>query len=153
MARRSGKKYDKTGRSQNDQYCKLSYNLVRSDALRCLSGPGLKVLMELRCRFNRSNNGRIILSYEEGSRFLGISKTSVKRAFDELAKVGFIKLKKQGQWYGRMASEWIVTFVPLDGNPPTNDWQHWRSPKPIKPTKKTIPRYPNGTPATFDDIA
>lgn len=150
MAKRSGRKHDKTGRSEDNQFWKLHYAMARSDALRCLSGPALKVLVELRCRYNGSNNGRITLSFEEASRFLGVSKSSIKRAFDELVAIGFIRLKKQGRWYGRMASEWLLTMLPDDGHQATNEWQTWAAPKPLKPTKKIIPRYPNGTPPGFD---
>lgn len=124
--------------------------MARSDAFRQLSGNSLKVLIELRCRFNGSNNGKLFLSYEEASRFLGISKSSVKRAFDELIDKGFIKLRLAGNWNGRKASEWIITFLKYDGHPPTNDWAQWQPRKPLVPTKKTKPRYPNGIPACFD---
>ena len=124
--------------------------MARSDGIRCLSGPALKILIELRCRYNGFNNGKIILSYEEAARYLGLSKTSVKRAFDELVDVGFIKLRKQGRWYGRKASEWSLTMISENGHPATNEWAAWKSSKPLKPTQKTIPRYPNGIPACFD---
>ena len=150
MTKKPRRKVNKTGRNEEYQYWQLPYSLAQSDAMRRLSGPALKVLIELRCRFNGFNNGRIILSYEEGAHFLGLSKTSVKRAFDELAAVGFIKLKKKGQWYGRKASEWIVTMIALDGYLATNEWKQWKPLKPLKPTRKTIPRYRNGIPECID---
>ena len=150
MPRRRGRKADRTGRSEDIQYWNLPYAVARSDAFRRLSGPALKVLIELRCRYNGGNNGRLILSFEEAARFLGLSKSTVKRAFDELVAIGFIKLRKQGRWHGRMASEWTLTILPLDGFPATNDWSKWKPVKPLIPTKKTIPRYPNGIPKCFD---
>ena len=147
---RKHRKHDKTGRSVDDYYWNLPFSMARSDAFRQLSGHGLKVLVELRCRYNGSNNGKLFLSYEEASRFLAISKSSVKRAFDELIHKGFIKLRLAGNWNGRKASEWIVTFLKQDGNPPTNEWALWKPKKPLVPTKKLEPRYPNGIPACFD---
>lgn len=49
--------------------------------MRQLSGPALKVLVELRCRYNGSNNGKVTLSLDEAARLLGLSKTTAKRAF------------------------------------------------------------------------
>ena len=150
---RGGRKANKTGRSEDHQYWNVPYSMAHSDAWRRLSGPALKVLIELRCRYNGGNNGRIILSYEEAFRFLGVSKTTVKRAFDELREVGFIKLRRQGRWNGRKASEWELTFVKMSGHLETNEWKQWIPPKPLKPTKKIEPRYPNGIPACFDGAA
>ena len=54
-------------------------------------------------------------------------------------------MKTQGRWYGRKASEWIITFVGLDGLLPTNDWKSYVPESPLKPTKK-----PNlGTPMAY----
>lgn len=150
---RGGRKTNKTGRNEDHQYWNVPYSMAHSDAWRRLSGPALKVLIELRCRYNGGNNGRIILSYEEAFRFLGVSKTTVKRAFDELREMGFINLRKQGRWHGRKASEWELTFVRLNGHPETNEWKQWKPSKPLKPTKKTEPRYLNGIPACFDGAA
>jgi hypothetical protein len=150
---RRGRKTNKTGRNEEHQYWQFPYSMARSDAFRRLSGPATKVLIELRCRYNGFNNGRITLSYEEAVRFLGLSKSTVKRAYDELREVGFIMLHKQGRWHGRMASEWRLTFVASDGKPETNEWKLWKSTKPLIPTKKTKARYPNGIPPCFDDAA
>ncbi len=148
--KRRGRKPNKTGRNSDHQYWQFPYSLAQSAAVRLLSGPALKILTELRCRYNGYNNGRIILSYEEAARLLGMSKSTVKRAFDELQKVGFIVLVKQGVWHGRKASEWCVTFVERDGLPATNDWKQWQAPVRPLPPKKIKPRYPNGIPACFD---
>ena len=150
MARR-GCRADKTGRSEDIQYWNLSYSFAKSDAFRQLPGPALKVFMELRARFNGFNNGKITLSLDEAARLLGLSKTTALRAFDNLQERGFVKLRVKGQWYGRKASQWILTSCPLDGVPATNDWKFWRASKELKESKKSIPRYPSGTPECFKD--
>lgn len=123
--KRSG--IDQKGRRKGDgQYWKLSYFMVESEAFRSLSGGALKVLVEIRCRYNGSNNGRIFLSYQEAATLLGLSKSTVKRAFDELVAKGFLRKRKEGQWYGRQAAEYIITDKPFDGQNATNDWQQWR---------------------------
>jgi hypothetical protein len=87
----------------------MPYNTLHSPAWRSLSGPAVKVWFELRSRFHGGNNGRLILSYEEAAGLLGLGKSTVKRALDELQDKGFIVCVRQGKWYGRLASEWAVT--------------------------------------------
>lgn len=138
MAR--GRKVDATGRSKGDgQYLLLPYSMSKSQAFRSLSGPGLKVWIALRCCFNGSNNGRLSLSYQRAAELLGLSKTTVARAFRELLEKGFIKLRKAGQWYGRRAHEWIITDEKYNGYPATRDWERWCPPSAKK--QKSVPRW------------
>jgi DNA-binding transcriptional MocR family regulator len=148
--RRKGRKVGKDGRNSEHQYWNLPYSMMQSPAYRLLSGSALKVLHELRGRFNGYNNGRIFLSYEDAASQLAMSKSTVKRAFDELQVVGFIVLKRQGVWHGRKASEWRVTFESTEGQTATHDWKQWQAPQRRKPPQKIKPRYPNGIPACFD---
>jgi hypothetical protein len=144
------RKIGKDGRNTEFQYWNLPYSMMQSPAYRLLSGPAIKVLHELRSRFNGGNNGRIFLSYEDAASQLAMSKSTVKRAFDELQIVGFIVLMRQGVWHGRKASEWRVTFEGSGGHPATHDWKQWQAPQRRKPPQKIKPRYPNGIPACFD---
>jgi len=135
--RRRNRRVDATGRSiEPEQFMPLPYATVRSPAWRTLSGPAVKVWIELRARYNGSNNGKLTLSLDEGARQLRMGKNTVRRALDELESRGFIALLRRGQWYGRKASEWRVTDRPCDGHPPTRDWQRWqpsadlRAPRP-----------------------
>ncbi len=107
----------------------LPYSMVQSDAWRALSGSALKVLIELYSRFNGKNNGNLCLSYADAAKKLGIGHATIKRAFVELQEKGFIRLIKQGFWYGRKAAEWEITNKGLNGNPSTNEWLRWRSTK------------------------
>ncbi len=127
------RKHNVKGRSRNEgQYFLLPYSMTRSEAWRSLGGYALKVFIELRCRFNGSNNGALRLSYDEATRLLGGSKSTVARAFKELEEKGFIVKTKEGRWYGRLATEWRVTDKPCNGHLATRDWQNW------KPKKKQI---------------
>ena len=74
----------------------------------------MKVLCEMRVRFNGFNNGKISLSMDEAARLLGLSKGTVQRALKQLQEFGFIKLAKVGRWYGRQASSWTITMCPID---------------------------------------
>lgn len=121
-----GRKTIQTGRSGEEQYMNIPYSTLHSPAWRSLGGAAIKVFLELRSRFYGSNNGKIILSYEDASKTLGLGKATIRRAFDELQEKGFIKLIKKGFWYGRMANEWAVTEKSYQGHLPTNDWKRWR---------------------------
>ena len=150
MSKRGRRKPNKTGRNEEVQFWNVPYSLAKSDAFRQLPGPALKILVELRTRFNGYNNGKITLSMDEAARLLGMSKSTVVKALADLQAMGFIKIRVKGQWYGRKASQWTLTMCPLDGQPATNEWKNWKALHELKEAKKTIPRYPNGTPACFD---
>ena len=122
-----------TGRNKHEQYMIVPYVMVRSPAWRNLSGPALKVLFELRARFNGSNNGELFLSLDEAARILHIGKTTAMRAYKELEQKGFIRMMERGQWYGRKATKYAITEKPLEGKPATQDWKNWKP-------KKTNPR-------------
>ena len=106
----------------------LPYGVAQSAAWRSMSGPAVKVWVELRCRFNGSNNGRLTLSLDEAARLLGIGKATAQRAFAELEAKGFIRVTRRGRWYGRRATEWAVTDQSVNGAIATRDWNHWRPP-------------------------
>ena len=117
---------NKKGRSKSGgQFMNLPYFQVQHPAWRALSGNTTKVFIELRSRFNGRNNGKLRVSLDEGARLLGISKSTVQRALKELEDKGFIVKTKQGQWYGRMATEWRITDQSCNGHLATKDWQKW----------------------------
>ncbi len=103
--------------------------MLTSDEFRGLSGSAVKLWFELNSRYQVigdgrfSNNGQISVSMTEAARLLGLGKTTVTRAFRELESKGFIVKTKQGQWYGRLASEWLLTDKPFNNRPATNDWK------------------------------
>lgn len=115
------KRPDKRGRGGR-QWIDLDYSMVRCAAFRGLSGAAVKVFLELRSRYNGGNNGSLHLSYREAAALLGLSKSTVKRAFDELQNAGFIFLVKDGDFYQGMAHEWRCTDIRYNDNLPTRDW-------------------------------
>jgi hypothetical protein len=132
-----GRRVSVKGRSEgDDQYINMPYNTLHSPAWRSLRGSAVKVWLELRTRFHGGNNGQLILSYEEAASLLGLGKSTVKRALDELQDKGFIVRVREGRWYGRLASEWAVTDKGVDGQGATRAWQQWRPPSvPIRHAK------------------
>jgi hypothetical protein len=137
--RKRGRGVDQRGDSKREgQYFALSYSMAHSAAFRSLSGGALKVLVELRCRFNGGNNGKVFLSYQEAADMLGMSKSTAARAFAELKEKGFIRLARPGHFYGRRAAEWILTDCAHAGHPATRDWQAWRRTRQRK-SKTSVP--------------
>jgi hypothetical protein len=126
----------KSRADRQEQYLPISYSMARSPAFRSLGGSALKVWVELRSRYNGWNNGSLSLSLSEAARLLGLSKTTVCRAFDELESKGFIAMTRRGRWYGRRATEWRVTDKGTKDLLPTFDWKRWqkgldlRAPRP-----------------------
>lgn len=134
-------RHNKKGRSKREgQYVPLPYSMLKHPAWRALSPAATKTWLELRCRYNGSNNGKLSLSLEDGAKHLHLSKTTVARALKELEAAGFIVKTKQGHWHGRQATEWRVTDESCDGNFATRDWQKLA----VVPNKNKT-RYRDGT--------
>ena len=112
-----------------ERFVKLIYPLLESEAWRWLKPNSQAVYIELRRRFNGSNNGKISFSLAEGARILRASKTTIQTALDELEEHGFIKLVKKGHFQGRRASEYALTDERLDGYAPTREWRRWQPTK------------------------
>jgi len=119
-----GRGHTPNGRSKRKgQYMPLPYSMTQHPVWRSLSGRAVKVFIEMRGRFNGSNNGKIRLSLEDGAKILGMGKETVRRALQELERKGFIVQTKAGAFYGRQAAEWRLTDCDCDGYAPTREWQ------------------------------
>lgn len=140
MRRKKRKGVDAKGRSKGDgQFMPIPYTMARSEAFRSLNGNALKVFIELRCRYDGRNNGELSLSFQNAADLLGMGKSTVKRAFDELIEKGFVIRKREGHWYGRRAAEYIVTDSKFDGQAGTRDWQRWKPSRELK-KQNSVPR-------------
>ncbi len=58
-----------------------------------------------------------------------IGQATVFRAFEELEDKGLLFCTKRGQWYGRQASTWAVTLLPVGGKLATHEYKLWRPPQ------------------------
>ena len=123
-------KHNKTGRSKypDGQFAYLPYNLLKSDAWRCLSGNSMRVFFELYTRFMGANNGQLFIGMDRVAANLGISKSTVSSAFKELEEKGFIVKVKAGKWVRGQAAEWRLTTQRAISAPATNDWKQWKKP-------------------------
>lgn len=131
------KKHDKTGRSlyPEGQFVLLPYRLLKSDAWRSLSGGSIKVYLELHTRFNGKNNGQLFVSLDNAAKALGLSKSTVQRAFQELEEHGFIVKTTAGSWYKGKATEWRLTTQTYKNQSKTDDWKNFTAKEKINPRK------------------
>jgi len=109
---------------EDDDAIWLAYDMVTSPAWRSLSPARVGIYLELAVQYDGDNNGDLSLSLGEGARLPHLSKSTVKRALDELEAKGFIC--KTGVGHGRRAATYRLTEEPYNGEPATRDWQSWR---------------------------
>ena len=94
-------------------------------------GPVARALyIELRARYNGTNNGFIGLGAREAGKALNVSKDTAQRAFVSLSDHGFIRLATPSSFNtnGRKAAEWLLTEDRDDrtGRLPTREFKEWR---------------------------
>ena len=134
--------HNRKGRSKKrGQFVPIPYVMARSPAWRSLKGNSIKVYVELHSRFNGKNNGDLSLSYREAQKLLGIGRSTIAKAFEELEEKGFIQKTSPGHWYGRKAATYRVTDKPFDGHLATNNWMNWHKLEAFKNRSRS----PNGT--------
>ncbi len=122
--RRNTNKVLPNGRSAYDsaQYLQLTHKLLKSPNFRALKGSSVKILLEIAACFNGRNNGKIIMSYAQLAENLNLGRQTIYNGLLELQKAGFLVMHYHGHFTGRQASEWEVTFLPIEGHPPSNLW-------------------------------
>lgn len=107
--------------------------------------PGPRALyIELRRRFNGSNNGKLWLSHRDAAKAICVSKNTVGGYFQELKQRGFIDEGVVGHLgvdgLGH-ATSWVLTELPTpDGKAPTKRFLEWRKQKPVPKTGSVRPR-------------
>ena len=118
-----------------ERFVRLTYELLETEAWLHLTPSSIKVYIELRRRFNGSNNGQIHLSLLAGAKKLNMSKTTVKRALDQLILHGLIRCAERGYFTGRQASRFILTNERDRGHTPTKEYRNFRP----RVSKRKIP--------------
>lgn len=101
----------------------LDYYILQSPAARSLSGNAFKVLLYLMMRFNGVNNGSISFGSRSGCFTkgptggyaevdIGLSKSSITRALDELQEHGFLRCSQPSSFgQKRLTRNWRLTFL------------------------------------------
>lgn len=135
------KNINATGRSKydNSQHLRLYHTMLKSPQFRALNGNDVRVLLEIASRHNGFNNGRLGAGLADLANTLMMGKTTVQNSLARLQKTRFIKKQKAGKFYGRLATEWAVTFISDEGKPASNEWgQAPALSRKRRPKEKTI---------------
>ena len=136
-AKKPSRGVDKKGRSKKGgKFVRLGDGLLTSEAWRSLSGSAVRYYVELRRRYNGSNNGHLFLSLDEAKNLLHIGKATGLRAQTELVEKGFIRMTRKGGFHQRRASTWALTDEAVPPTPPSYDYKSWRRPKKISSVQK-----------------
>lgn len=110
-----------------ESYVKLSV------AFQSLSPNARSVYIEIKWRYDGTNNGRIGLGERDLAAELGIGRDTARRALQELLTTGFItKAKASGfNIKHRAATEWRLTEYTCDvtGELPTKNFMRWAPPE------------------------
>lgn len=125
---RRGRRVDAKGRSIGpSRFVKLDHYVLNSPAYQSLKPAARALHVELRLRFNGSNNGRITLSIREAAGELHIAPDTASKAFKQLQETGFIKCRQKGSfnYKSRHASEWILTEENYNGENASKDFMRW----------------------------
>lgn len=131
------KSYKIHKRGGGEKHVQLSEWLQRSEAWATMK-PGPRALyIELKRRFNGSNNGLIYLSHRDAAKAINVSKNTIATMFRELEERGFIRLTQRphlGPSGIGKASIWELEELPVgDGKPAKKSFMKWkvRSTPPI----------------------
>jgi hypothetical protein len=142
------KKHNNAGRSRNGPtYVMLHHWVMRTPAWRSLSVYARCLYIEMRGRYNGSNNGDISFSYREAEELLGVSNKPIPQAFRDLEDRGFIKATQRGafSWKARFegkgrATTWLITELPQDYPErvigASSDFKNWVAPDPNEKKKR-----------------
>jgi DNA-binding transcriptional MocR family regulator len=128
MVRKNYKHHKRGG----ERFVRLPEWLQNSEAWASMK-PGPRTLyVEIKRRFNGSNNGRITLSHREAAKAVNVSKNTVGPYFAVLVDRGFIHMTR-GSCLGPSGigetSHWALDEEPTpDGKPARKGFSRWRPP-------------------------
>jgi hypothetical protein len=105
--------------------------------------PGPRALyIELKRRYNGSNNGQFFLSQRDAAKALNVTKDTVKGYFDDLLERGFITITQGGHLGPSgigQAAKYALQEEPLHGKPAIKAFTAWRSKTETRPEKQDKP--------------
>lgn len=105
--------------------------------------PGPRALyIELKRRYNGSNNGQFFLSQRDAAKALNVTKDTVKGYFNDLTERGFITISQGGHLGPSgigQAAKYALQEEPLHGKPAVKAFAAWRSKTETRPEKQDKP--------------
>ncbi len=142
--KRRGRRHDAKGRSIGEpRFVQLRHFLLDCPAWRSMGCAPRQLYVELRRRFNGSNNGEISYSVRQAASDLHIAKDTAMKAFRELEEKGFLKCAQSGSfhWKERHASLWILTEEDYRDQFATKEFMRWQPKSEAGP--KRLRKRPN----------
>ena len=86
------RKHKDTLRGVKGTYTVVPHEVLESEALRGMSFSASKLYLALLSKYKGNNNGNLSLTYSELKSEWGFgSRTTIKKSFDELEQLGFIR--------------------------------------------------------------
>jgi DNA-binding transcriptional MocR family regulator len=121
-------KWQKKGKGAG-RHVQLPEWVQASEAWATMKPAPRALYVELKRRFNGSNNGAIILSHRDAAKALNVHRNTIGGLFDTLQERGFIRMT-QAPFLGPSgigrASVWALEEVPLrEGVPATKGFASW----------------------------
>jgi DNA-binding transcriptional regulator YhcF (GntR family) len=115
-------------KDRGPKFIKIEHWILKTAAWRDLDPVARALYVELRQRYNGTNNGNIGLGTREASECLKVGRNTVARAFDDLITRGFLKVATASTFHQkRLAREWLLTDEKDDrtGEVPTKEFTRW----------------------------
>lgn len=144
-------KFYKSRKRGGGRHLQLSEHLQSTEAWASLK-PGPRALyVELKRRYNGSNNGRIFLSHRDAAIAINVHRNTVGPYFRGLEERGFIRMT-QASYLGTagigLAALWALEEVATaDGKPATRSFIKWKK----KPRTKTVQARHKGSAAAAEN--
>jgi hypothetical protein len=112
------------GKHNGPSFIQLPHHVKRSTSYHGLSLAARALLTELIDRYNGSNNGMVVLGQREAAYELHVNQATISRAARELDDADLARPTQVGEWRGRRATEWRLTWRRCDktGDLPRSVW-------------------------------
>ena len=142
----------KRGKKGAGRHVQLPEYLQATEAWASLK-PGPRALyIELKRRFNGSNNGKIFLSHRDAAKLLNVHRNTVGAYFAELEGKGFLRITR-GPYLGPsgvgLATCWALEELPIQNEgPATKRFMKWQAKK--NPCTKNRPTRHNSCAAAAE---
>ena len=116
------------------RYVRIFHWEMDSPAWKEMTAYGRTIVLELRKRFNGSNNGEIHLSVREAAKAIDCHRDTAAKALREVEEKGWVRVNQKGSfdWKGGPATTFILTNEPMGDGSATKDFMSW---KPVSENK------------------
>ena len=144
----SRRKHSKHG----PRYIQVFHWVMKTVAWQALTPNERCIYLEVKKRFNGSNNGEIGLGVREAADAIQVGKTTAHHALKRLTELGFIEVVTPSGFNrkNRMATEWLLTEFKNDitGELAKKTFTKWRADE-----KSTVPSQTPTVPDTGQSLA